>query len=336
MGRWVIYGTIDNRVTKAVDKLAAVMGGRTWLAPGETDCIQEWVHIGLLQCADDKLVNGPNALFLSAEFAEGIKPIVDDYVKSYVRLLEKECKKKLQVAAVQFFNHSWEELEHIFVTGMLIDLGVGQAAKKLKLIARPPASFWVWKLPANMATSNSFGVRMCTTDSVAVGAAQIWHQNIKAPKLCLDSGDIECISELLHNGGLSWTDPRLLRLKYWRLVARNNGLAVPKAPVFRCQDGNPVWDLLAELANLIATEILVPLFACVDKRVLEFNMPILPARHIIMRLLLEQVVDAAISSGVLSPFPKLTCPQWGVWLWTEDPELCQLSGKKIYRGDACG
>lgn len=269
---------------------------------------------------DGGLVPGPNLVVFAPEMLHYLTESTRDAVTHGLDGLRRGGLRRLAEACVAAEGWDWGRDCHTVACALLMDLALAGALHRGRFIPARPKSFWIWAFLGGGETRHRVGTIISGSPHLATGAGLLWAGSPPARRLNLNRAAVTLLDAVVAGTGTESVDPATrMVLQYYGIIGQDGGRLVPRVPVLRCFANSPLWEAVeAEAAALAA--VLGPALSVADSLVGEHGIADLgAARHAAFRILLDHLVDEAITGGLLPPLPADRSGAWGHWIWTEDP-----------------
>lgn len=282
------------------------------------------VASSLFERNGDGLRFGKNLAFINAALTKQLLVIAQNAARTYEQILADELAN-LQTLATSFTVREtpakWNEVAHLIVAGLIIDLGIRDELLAHNVIAEQPDEYWVWAFECGTGTENAFGVQLWTNETAHAVFGQLWHKKLRRRvELKIDGEDVALIREISERGSLKATELsqaqhlRAVKLSFYRLLSVERAEYFLNIPVLTDTSGKFICAEVKRISRTIFSHAVVPAMAKAQEIFLKSRLPDGVFQHAFARLLLECSIDRTVKAKLIPPFPEMAENNWAAWL----------------------
>lgn len=246
--------------------------------------------------------------------------------RGYSAVISQELKA-LQNLAQEFHYHghaaAWQDMAHIVVAGLLVDVGVRDELLRNGLIRKQPQDFWIWAFEHGTCAKNAFGLKVWRGENHGASLTELWYCFSRRPlQLKITAADISLLQSISAGrstgaASLSGAEERqsALKLQFYKFLQHDGGTYRVNFPVLHAGSEAKVKAEIARVAQRILAESVQQAMedaVQVYSRDTQTDVPDL-FRHAFARLLLEHAMDEVLEARLLAEFPRKADYPWGCW-----------------------
>ena len=217
----------------------------------------------------------------------------------------------------------WQDISHIVVAGLLLDIGVRDELLRSGLIRQQPENFWIWAFENGTCAKSAFGIKVWRGDEELAAVHELWHCASRRPlQLKVTAADIallRSVSLFQHGHQASIADvvarQSALKLLFYKFLRLEGGSYRTNLPVLHAPAEQAVKVEIARVARRIVAESVQEAMegaVQIYRRETDAGVPDL-FRHAFARLLLEHAMDQVLEAHLLPEFPLMAGYPWGCW-----------------------
>ena len=286
--------------------------------------VEALVASSLFERNGDGLRFGKNLAFINAALTRQLLVSAGNAARTYEQVLADE-QANLRTLAASFTVReaplSWNDVAHLIVAGLIIDLGIRDELLAQGVIVEQPDEYWVWAFECGTGTQNAFGVQLWTNESAHAVFGQLWHKKLRRRvQLKVDSEDVALLKEISERGSLKASELsqaqhlRAVKLSFYRLLNVERAEYFLNIPVLTRTSGKFICAEVKRIARRIFSHAVVPAMAEAQEIFLESGLPDGVFQHAFARLLLECSIDRTLNAKLIPPFPEMAENNWAAWL----------------------
>lgn len=246
--------------------------------------------------------------------------------RAYSAVISQELGALQNLA--QEFHHrgrkaTWQDMAHIVVAGLLVDVGIRDELLRNGLIRQQPQDFWIWAFEHGTCAKSAFGLKVWRGENNGASLSELWYCFSQRPmQLKITAADISLL-QVISTGGstgaalLSGVEERqsALKLQFYKFLQHDGGTYSVNFPVLHAANEGRVKLEIARIAQRILSESVRQAMegaVQVYYRETQTEVPDL-FRHAFARLLLEHAMDEVLDARLLAEFPRKADYPWGCW-----------------------
>lgn len=247
--------------------------------------------------------------------------------RNYVTVISEELQSLKDIAAE--FDDSccrpiWQNMAHIVVAGLLIDVGIRDELLRKGLIRRQPSDFWIWAFENGTCARSAFGLKVWRSDKNTSALHELWsHFSQRPVSLKITASDISVLQSISLGNVIGATAvfneeerQSILKLLFYKFLRQEEDHYKTNLPVLHASNEQAVKAEIARVAQRIVSGSVQEAMAGavqIYQSETETDVPDL-FRHAFARLLLEHAMDAVLDAHLLAEFPRKAEYPWGCWL----------------------